>query len=123
MQDAERKLCRGASASQRGMKVPHIEPGSATRVPAGRSAAAIRCLLCKHERFSRGEQYPRRQTRCVTRVPLFMRAPASVVSLNRKGETHGSRKTRHKAPCAAQEVPQEDKRLFPHKEQAVPIRK
>jgi hypothetical protein len=41
MQDAERKLCREASASQRGMKVPHIEPGSATRVPAGRSAAAI----------------------------------------------------------------------------------
>jgi len=41
MQDAERRLCREASASQRGMKVPHIEPGSATRVPAGRSAAAI----------------------------------------------------------------------------------
>jgi hypothetical protein len=41
MQDAERKLCREVSASHRGMKVPHIEPGSATRVPAGRSAAAI----------------------------------------------------------------------------------
>jgi len=41
MQDAERKLCREVSASQRGMKIPHIEPGSATRVPAGRFAAAI----------------------------------------------------------------------------------
>jgi hypothetical protein len=59
MQDAERKLCREASASQRGMKVPHIEPGSATRVPAGRSATAIDLfLLCKDEGFSRGDVIP-----------------------------------------------------------------
>src|SRR5882762_10146673 len=39
-----------------------------------------------------------------------------------EGETHGTRKTRHQAPGTAQEVPQEDKRLFPHQEQALPIR-
>src|ERR1700674_388162 len=38
-----------------------------------------------------------------------------------EGETHGTRKTRHQAPCTAQEVPQEDERLFPHEEQALPI--
>jgi hypothetical protein len=41
MQDAGRKLCREVSTSHRGMEIPHIEPGSATRVPAGRYAAAI----------------------------------------------------------------------------------
>src|SRR5882757_667680 len=39
----------------------------------------------------------------------------------KKGETHGTRKTRHQASCTAQEVPQEDKRLFPHQKQALPI--
>jgi len=41
MQDAERKLCREVYTSQRGMKVPHIEPGSATRVPAGRFRCSV----------------------------------------------------------------------------------
>src|SRR5579871_1614074 len=121
MQDAERKLCREASVSQRGMKIPHIEPGSATRVPDGRFAAAIYSFsFVKRSDVAAAQQYPRRQTRCVTRV-RFCARPHRVVSLNRKGETHGSRKTRHKAPCPPQEVPQEDQRLFPHKEQAVPI--
>jgi len=39
-----------------------------------------------------------------------------------KEQTHGSRKTRHKASCTAQEVSQEDQRLFPHQEQALSIR-
>src|SRR6266849_2318633 len=62
----------------------------------------------------------RKQTRCVTRA--FLRVAASRFVSHLKGETHGSRKTRHQAPCTAQEVPQEDKRLFPHQEQALPIR-
>ena len=64
MQVAGRKLCREASVSHCGMKIPHIEPGSATRVPAGRSAAAIH--------FAAAQQYHRRQTRCVTRVFLIL---------------------------------------------------
>src|SRR5262249_43404969 len=36
-------------------------------------------------------------------------------------KTHGTRKTRHKTPGTAEEVPKEDKRIFPHKEQAVPV--
>src|ERR1700743_2565692 len=61
MQDAERKLCREAfkKTSQRGTKVPHIEPGSATRVPAGRSVAAIDSFsLRERERFRRGLATP-----------------------------------------------------------------
>src|SRR5438046_1604782 len=36
-------------------------------------------------------------------------------------KTHGTRKTRHKTPGTAEEVSQEDQRIFPHKEQAVPV--
>src|SRR5215470_9243285 len=40
-------------------------------------------------------------------------------SIRRK--THGTRKTRHKTSGTAEEIPQEDQRIFPHKEQAVPV--
>src|ERR1700722_11271028 len=101
MQDAERKLCREVWASHRGMKVPHIEPGSATRVPAGRSAAAIdsSSLRENEEIFAAASNTPGDKP-VALRVSSFAR-PHRVVSLIRKGETHGSRKTRHKAPCAA----------------------
>src|SRR5207249_11494986 len=47
----------------------------------------------------------------------------AIVGLDKtEGESHGSRKTRHQTPGTTQEVSQEDKRLFPHQEQAVPIR-
>src|SRR5207244_6686473 len=62
---------------------------------------------------------PRKQTRCDTRVIAFTKP---VLFPIKKGETHGTRKTRHQAPGTAQEVPPEDKRLFPHQEQALPIR-
>src|SRR5216683_5750845 len=62
---------------------------------------------------------PRKQTRCGTRFFAFTQP---VLFPIKKGETHGTRKTRHQAPGTAQEVSEEDKRLFPHQEQALPIR-
>src|SRR5580704_17760368 len=113
MQDAECKLRREVQD----LATRDESPAHRARQCYTGACRPIRCS----DSFSRGDATPRRQTRCVTRVPFWGARPLRVVSLNRIGETHGSRKTRHKAPCAAQEVPQEDKRLFPHKEQAVPI--
>src|SRR5215831_4403597 len=39
-----------------------------------------------------------------------------------KVQTHGTRKTRHQAPGSAQEVLEKDEGLFPHQEQALPVR-
>src|SRR5258708_18758981 len=56
------------------------------------------------------------------RKACFPRVRASRLSPTFKEKNpHGTRKTRHQAPCTAQEVPQEDQRLFPHEEQALPI--
>src|SRR6266851_375112 len=76
-------------------------------------------IAARRSRNAASSSY-RKQTRCVTRA--FLRVAATRFVSHLKGETHGSRKTRHQAPCTAQEVPQEDKRLFPHQEQALPIR-
>src|SRR5277367_1573500 len=48
-------------------------------------------------------------------------ARASCLSLSKRRNPYGSRKTRHKAPCEAQKVFKAHKRLFSNQEQAVPI--
>src|SRR5579863_4440078 len=92
-------------------------PGSATRVPAGRKCC---------DSF-RGTATHRKQTRCAT---LFSRGRNLFVSekkrkagsIRLKEQTHGSRKTRHKAPGTAEEVSQKDQGLFSYQEQALPVR-
>src|SRR6266849_3315868 len=76
-------------------------------------------IAARRSRTAASSSY-RKQTRCVTRV--FLRVAATRIVSHLKGETHGTRKTRHQAPGTAQEVPQEDQRLFPHQKQAVPVR-
>src|SRR5450755_3118734 len=53
---------------------------------------------------------------------LLWCARASCLSQSKRRNPYGSRKTRHKAPCEAQEVFKTHERLFSNKEQAVPVR-
>src|SRR5277367_3199137 len=48
-------------------------------------------------------------------------ARAPCLSLPKRRNPYGSRKTRHKAPCEAQEVFKAHKRFFSNQEQVVPI--
>src|SRR5271155_6160304 len=53
-------------------------------------------------------------------TPMWcVRAPR--LSLPKRRNPYGSRKTRHKAPCEAQKVFKAHKRLFSNQEQAVPV--
>src|ERR1700722_12139481 len=95
-----------------------IEPGSASRVPAGRFAAhkpvQQQCRTLRGGSTPETSPWPSTLQFCVRVHP---------VCLYLKGENpYGSRKTRHKAPCEAQKVFKAHKRLFSNKEQAVPIR-
>src|SRR5271167_1261172 len=108
--------------------VPQNVPGSASRVPAGRSApfagytalAFLPSPVVAGTQVSRRDKSHRKQTRCGKRFPAFLRDLFGFP--HTKEKTHATRKTRHKTPGSAQEVSQEDEGILPHKEQTLPIR-